>query len=249
MTLVELMVAMALGLIVLLAVAALFARSSAVSRSQEQNAILVENARFAFGELERAVRQAGFNGGASVGAPVSISLAAGSAGWSDELTVRYDGSLLASGAATMADCSGLPLASQARISNRFFVEASAGQRRLRCHSSLSGETVTVAEGIEAFKVLKGFADGDAEQCRMSRLLPASVATPDASAPRMIALKVALVARAPQPVPANEAAMPPLALFGDHMPAAAALQAGDLPAGDFLRRAFSTTFYLRNSCSK
>lgn len=98
LTLVELMVAMTLGLLVLLAVGSIYIGSRQTFRMQEDNARLQETGRYALEVMGRSIRQAGFwnmpinpaaTATAFVGTP--ITGADGAAGASDTVTVQYDG--------------------------------------------------------------------------------------------------------------------------------------------------------------
>ncbi|WP_166726899.1 prepilin-type N-terminal cleavage/methylation domain-containing protein [Crenobacter cavernae] len=252
-TLVEVMVALTLGLVILLAIAALFARSSAASRNQDQNAALLETGRFALSEVERAVRQSAFGAnGTWTSASEPIVLDA-SQNYTDVLTIRYEATQLPV-SATMADCSGAQLSGNQTATNSFYVETNGNVRQLMCSSSLASAPVVIAPNVEAFRVLKGYAvgstdiaTGDSSGCRLGQLLPsgASAATP------LIALKVGVVVRSPQPAPASEVAAMPSAILGGDVASAVSLSSADLSdaSGSYLRRAFSSTYFLRNRCPK
>jgi len=97
LTLVELMIAMTLGLLILLAVASIYIGSRQTFRMQEENARLQETGRYALEVVGRSIRQAGFwnmplNPVASATAfgGTPITGANGAAGASDTVTVQYD---------------------------------------------------------------------------------------------------------------------------------------------------------------
>jgi type IV pilus assembly protein PilW len=97
LTLVEMMIAMVLGLLILLAVSSIYIGSRQTFRMQDDNARLQETGRYALEVLGRSVRQAGFwnmpinpvaTATAFGGTP--ITGADGAAGASDTVTVQYD---------------------------------------------------------------------------------------------------------------------------------------------------------------
>lgn len=95
LTLIEIMIAMTIGLLILLAVASVYLGSRQTFRAQEDNARLQETGRYALEMLGRGVRRAGFHDmpltpglTAFSGTPIVGVDAATPA--SDSLTVQYD---------------------------------------------------------------------------------------------------------------------------------------------------------------
>lgn len=97
LTLVELLIAMTLGLLILLAVASVYLGSRQTYRMQEENARLQETGRYALEVLGRSIRQAGFwnmpinpvaTATAFSGTPITGTNGAAAA--PDTITVQYD---------------------------------------------------------------------------------------------------------------------------------------------------------------
>lgn len=97
LTLVELLIAMTLGLLILLAVASVYLGSRQTYRMQEENARLQETGRYALEVLGRSIRQAGFwnmpispvaTATAFGGTPITGTNGAAAA--PDTVTVQYD---------------------------------------------------------------------------------------------------------------------------------------------------------------
>jgi type IV pilus assembly protein PilW len=154
LTLIELMIAMALGLILSLAIGQVFMSSRHTNTSQEANARIQENARFAFHVMERELRMAGFvrngatNGFTPAIRPVGFSDGTGSNG-SDEFTVRFQGSDNPAGTGpdnTVFNCAGEPARNDQMVVDRFYVAPNAsGEPALFCDAVRpSDTTVTTA---------------------------------------------------------------------------------------------------------
>jgi type IV pilus assembly protein PilW len=149
-SLVELMVAMVIGLIILLVVGTLFANSRQTYLMQDANSRLQENARYATELLSRQIRMAGYTAinfsplaGADLFAkPASYSFAgtpiAGIDGGaaSDSITLSFDND---------RDCLGNAVST---ATNRFQINAS---NQLECISG--GATGVLLDDIEAMQVL------------------------------------------------------------------------------------------------
>ncbi|TCW31959.1 PilW family protein [Gulbenkiania mobilis] len=266
LTLVELMVALVIGLIVVAATAVVFSRSSAIGRNQDQNALMQENARYVFTVLDRALRQAAYtpSNAPLASAPVTVS---NLNAYSDTLTVRYAvGAVAASGGAvqaSMQDCSGETAPAGSVITNTFRVAVSNQQRRLVCESSLvpasTTDPIVIAENVEAFRVMVGRARGqvdlsdvDPSLCTLSAY-QTTAASPTLTTP-VVALKVGLVLRSDDVIPAAYRNAPTtFAPFGTTASGVVQLTTANLaPASGsydarYLRRVYNTVFHLRNLC--
>ncbi|RFC38394.1 MAG: type IV pilus assembly protein PilW [Candidatus Nitrotoga sp. LAW] len=167
-TLVELMIAMTIGLILLLVVGTVFTSSRQIFRIQEDNARIQESGRFALEILGRSVKQAGLAEipftGLKIGfTGMAITGIDGAPGVADTLTVQYDG---ATGdrdcqfgtAVTAANY----LAGNNIIQSHFNLDAANAQ--LQCAGAIGaappapGATpvgIVLLENIEDFQVLYG----------------------------------------------------------------------------------------------
>lgn len=269
LSLIELMVAMAISLFIVFAIVSLFGRSSALARNQDQNAEMQETARFSTQEIARMARQAAFNNSgsgwsSSASAPVTIS---SSTTFSDQLVIRLQPAA-AGNAGTMQDCTGETLDnSTTQVTNTFSVRLNGNTRQLVCDSQRDNgtiNTVVLADNVEAFRVLQGFATGaanlitgDSSNCTVAQYLKSGLST---STP-LLAIRIGLVVRSLQPVAAADRNTPTtFNLLGDDAANAVSLAQNDLsyPAASggassyqatFKRRIYTTTIFLRNQCPK
>ena len=268
LTLIELMVSLAISLFIVLAIVTLFSRTSALSRNQEQNADMTENARFATQEIARMVRQAAFNNSGSGWSAASASISvSNSSTFSDRLVIRLQPAA-AGGGGTMQDCTGETLDNTTTlVTNTFYVALNGNTRQLMCDSQRDNNavsTVVLADNIEAFRVMQGFAIGaanmvsnDVSNCTISQYLRAGLST---NTP-LIAIRLGLVVRSPQEVATADRNNPTtFNLLGNDVASAVSLGTADLsyPSASggvasyqntFKRRIFGTTIYVRNQCSK
>lgn len=160
-SLTELMVALAIGLILLLTLGYLFSGSLHVFRQQDEGARLQESSRFLMDALGRQITQAGYAAistsytdtkmeftGAPIGGEhgvVAVRVGERKAG-SDYLSLSFDGA---------SDCHGNPVAGV--VVNEFYLN---NDDEMVCASG--GAVETLAEGVEAFRLSYGVdADGDA----------------------------------------------------------------------------------------
>lgn len=120
LTLIEIMVAMTIGLIILIGVGTVFLSSLRTYRIQEDSARLQESGRYALEAIGRSVRQAGFSN-----MPISGDMFAGFAGVpvngtnaaTDTITLQYDG------LAGDRDCEGTQLAVNAVVTETYSLNA------------------------------------------------------------------------------------------------------------------------------
>jgi type IV pilus assembly protein PilW len=169
LTLIELMVAMTLGMILTIAIGQIFMSSRFTHTSTNENARMQENARFALALLERELRMAGFvrnssTGSYTVAAP-AIAVAEGTGlNSSDEVTVRYfgsDGTVVGTADNTVINCIGEAAALNQAVVDTFYIAAgSTGEPSLFCRSVRPSDTTitTTTEllnGIESLQILVG----------------------------------------------------------------------------------------------
>lgn len=179
-TLVEMMVALALGLLLALVVAQLFANTRQANRSTEDGARLQENARYAAAVIGRVVRMAGYKSNPAAlstviypefVAPALNGLDGAGLIPSDTLEVRYQGTGPVTGVAdgTVLDCLGVPVAPDfagtAVSYNRFHIKQGAdGRNALFCNTDAVNAAANGTElvpGVDAMQVLFG-EDRDAD---------------------------------------------------------------------------------------
>jgi type IV pilus assembly protein PilW len=160
LTLVELMIAMTLGLLILLAIGSIYIGSRATFRMQDDNARLQETGRYALEVLGRSIRQAGFwNMPTSAVAKATgfggtaITGVNGAAGAADSLTVQYDGLV------GDRDCEGNALAANAVVQDAYRLNGND----LQCDGNADGtvDPQTLVSNIEDVQILYGIdTNGD-----------------------------------------------------------------------------------------
>ncbi|HEU0202747.1 MAG TPA: PilW family protein [Burkholderiaceae bacterium] len=170
LSLIELMVAITLGLFLLTVTISVFLGISRTARTQDAASRLDENGRFAIESITRAIRLAGYrNWGGPGGAPgytgtgdPVINATDGTAattGYSDTINVRFHGAGPAVGTAdgSIVDCLGNPVAEGStladRVVNTFTVAASGSERVLTCDNGTGA--VTLATNIDSLQILYG----------------------------------------------------------------------------------------------
>lgn len=228
LTLVELLIAMTLGLVILLAIGSIYLGSRATYRIQEDNARLQETGRYALEVLGRSVHQAGF-----WNVPISpISKATGfggtaiagtngAAGAADTLTLQYDG------LAGDRDCLGNTMAANAVVTDAYQLSGN----ELRCNGQ------ALVADIENFQVLYGVDLGNDQSADRYYETP-----PDWS--RVVSARVCVLARSPNSV--NNAPQTYLNCEGALGRPNGGAPTTTAAAGDLrLRRVFVATLNLRN----
>lgn len=249
-TLIELMISLTLGMIILLAIVAIYVRSSTISHNQDQGAAIQDNARFALTQIGNISRLAGFN--LPVASAITIS-ASGS--YTDVLTVRYQASTLNASATTMQDCQGNTVPTNTTVTNTFYVGPASSGRALYCQSSLTASATAIANNIEAMKLRVGYSqanpDSDPSHCVVSEYLNPGVAPAD-STERIMAIKVGLLTRSDRKVLATDQGnLGNVTSFNFGFgSAASAVSRSSLSdtTGQYLYRIFNSTFVMRNACS-
>ncbi len=249
-TLVELLVAMTLGLFLTVVVAQLFLGSRATYTTTDELSRMQENIRFTQQLLGRVLyltsymsspnsyreRERTPNASTPVlfeGATTALTATEGAGTASDAFTVRFEGSGPAGAAdGTITDCLGRPIDSTTMAVNIFSIGANGG---LMCDNGQGGGPVEVVPDVENMQVLFGedTAAWKARDATVDRFVPFSSV---ASADRVVALRIALLFRT-QGVAANVTA--------DNR----TYNLNGVVVGPFadtrLRRAVTMTFALRN----
>jgi type IV pilus assembly protein PilW len=168
-TLVEMMVAMTLGLLLMLVISQIFLGSKEAYNSIEEVSRLQENARFAIGQLGRVVRMAAYTtdpldivNRATIFPPLAPALDAADGGGSasDQITVRYQGSGTPAADGTVLDCQGNQIKGGALAVNKYYLANGVnGRTSLFCDNTGTIGPVTAAvelvPNVENMQVLFG----------------------------------------------------------------------------------------------
>jgi type IV pilus assembly protein PilW len=182
-SLIELMIAVTIGLLVTLVVGNLFVGTKQTFRTQDDTSRMQEDARFALQTLSREIRMAGywdipagiatnivwkpFGQGGTLN-PIDVTNTdAGSINKSDRITVRYFGQSNTAGTAadgTVTDCRGNAARSQDAVVDVFYVAADTANGNvptLFCDNSANSWTTTnigpiaLVANVESLQVLVG----------------------------------------------------------------------------------------------
>lgn len=187
LSLVELMVAMLIGLVLSGAALQMLLTNRQTLSSQEGVAEVEENGRYALDFLVRDVRKAGMRPTTmttAVASPVQGTNGTGTG--NDSITVTY---VLDSSAtnAPPADCNGNPLAgANPTVINRYYVNAGGS---LMCDGNGSATDGVVIDGVDTFQVLYGIDATADSQLAVTRW----DAAPAANA-NIIAVRIGLLLR-------------------------------------------------------
>lgn len=171
-TIVELMVALAIGLALTVVIAQLFLGSRQTFRTTDDVSRMQENIRFTYQLLTRTIHLAGYKTSPNTrvedifnaATPVLAGAEGATAAAPDTFTVRFQGSSNGPGAAdgTVVDCLGRPVGAGVMSTNIFTLQVGAnGANALFCQSLLDGaaaqgpselvsdiETMQVAYGVD-----------------------------------------------------------------------------------------------------
>ena len=176
-SLIEMMIAMTIGMILMVAVAQLFYGNRQTSAAQDAAAGIQETARFAALILQREIRMAGMKRTESTGTfdaanPMitGTNATVGAPNASDEVTVRFWGSDNAAGTAadnTVVDCLGNGVRLNQRVVDRFHIANNAsGEPSLFCQNTNPANGVVtdneLVPGVESMQILAGI-DTDADK--------------------------------------------------------------------------------------
>lgn len=236
LTMVELLVAMTLGLVILLAIGSVYLGSRATYRIQEDNARLQETGRYALEVLGRSVRQAGYwnipispVSNATAFGGTAITGTDGASGASDTVTVQYDG------LAGDRDCEGNTLAANAIVQDAYRLNGNDLQCDGNADSTVDPQTLV--SDIEDVQILYGIDTNNDQSVDQYVAAPADWN-------QVYSARVCVLARSPNSV--NNAPQRFLncrGALGISTGTAAFTTAG---AGDLrLRRVFVATYSLRN----
>lgn len=177
-SLIELMVAMSIGLILTLIIGQIFINSRAVFASTDNLSRLQENARYAFNLISREIRSAGYR---SDGRPIpdaalylpgwqfgAIQGTDGGAGGTDSITLRFQGngtgSAVANADGTVQDCLGTRVPYATTVTNTFLIQADPANNNeptLYCNTDAAAPTTCGAScfplvpGVESMQILYG----------------------------------------------------------------------------------------------
>ncbi|MEQ1593049.1 MAG: PilW family protein [Thiobacillaceae bacterium] len=179
LSLVELMVALTIGLILLIALAYFFLGSRQLSRSHDDVSRMQESGRYALEILGKAIRQAGYRADADVafGGVALTGTDGADTATPDTITVQYDPQ-----DGLEASCTGTNVVSPARVTYAFAVN---GSRELTCGGSV------VADNIENMQITYGIDIGK------DGIIDSYTATPTAAQfLQAAAVRVNLVVRGP-----------------------------------------------------
>lgn len=160
-TLVELMIAMTIGLVLLLAVGTVFTSSRQVSRVQEDIARIQESGRFALEIIGRNIKQAGHAeipfSGLKIGfTGTAITGTDGAAGAADTLTVQYDGSTGDRDCQGSAVTAASAVAGEGIIQNYFNLDAANAQ--LQCQGTIGAAPAAPTAAVAGSPLLPNIVD-------------------------------------------------------------------------------------------
>ena len=273
LTLIELMIAMAISLLIVLAITAAYFTGSTTQRNIDEVARVNETARFSFDLLSKEIRKSGFENQWGITAKVtpfcsSPPTTVGSAlagvdgpattviggvtetivNQSDVLRVQFYGEDTTA-TTSILDCQGNPVAANTLVADTLFVAQNPlnnNEPTLYCHTSNPANPgkVALVSGVESLQVLYG-EDTDADGIINSYVPWPKVVNPD----HILSIKVSVVARSQNQV-ATQTNTTALQHFGATYatPAVTNADNGSLftPPGDLrLRKIFSTEIATRD----
>ena len=165
-TLIELMVALTIGLLLTLVVANLFLGSRATFQTTDETSRMQENIRYAYQLLTRSVHHAGYRSSPNTFANAIFSAGNqavtgtdGGGTLPDSFTIRYQGSGNGAGAAdgTIVNCSGTEIDANVMTTATFSIAAGANGsgNALWCNNGGAGAAVEVVPDVENMQILFG----------------------------------------------------------------------------------------------
>jgi type IV pilus assembly protein PilW len=167
-TLVEVMVAIAIGLFLTAVIANLFVNSRSAYNTTDEISRMQENMRFAYQLLARTVHLTGYRNtvtvpasglnGTFVGGAIALDGTNDNVNGSDTLTIRYQGSGPPDG--TIVDCSGAEIRADQIVTNVFSIRPRQdGRLALFCEPSIVGGAavppVEIVPDVRAMHILYG----------------------------------------------------------------------------------------------
>lgn len=181
-SIVELMIAMLLGSLVVLAATQLFVANQQMFGTQQSVSRVLDDGQLLMRFLGTDARQAGYSGGSLAEFSGVVSTGANpseEADPFDRLTIRYVGE---------QDCQGsVSAGGPVDIINSYFVN---NDGELVCDGNLGGGTVTLVDGVEAFRVLYGLDTAQDGEVGPMRFVGANIA--NAAGDPILALKVGIL---------------------------------------------------------
>ncbi len=161
-SLLEMLIAMALGLLLVVGIGTIFIGSNQTYRVQEQNARLQESGRFALEIVGRSLRQAGYRSiqhGATLlntnfpGVAIAGNNGAGNA--ADSITIRFDGDV------GDQDCEGNNLGAALEVQNAFQLDAVNLEFECDGNADAAVDPQPLVSNVEDLQVLYGIdTNGD-----------------------------------------------------------------------------------------
>jgi len=269
----ELMVALAIGLVLVLAASALLMLTRSSYLLIDDRARIEESGRYAIEIISQAVRQAGYRDWSDAGAAETAWLAvagldarslkdasegiAGPYGMavngSDVLALRFDGNSSGSGDTAMKNCAGASVPADgpgAGWSIFYVANDSLGEPELRCkYRTASGwNSDALVRGVEGFQVLYGLDDNENGSAPRRYFSASALAQEAGGWQRVSVLRIALLVRGGQ---AGASRSRRYDLFGADDPNAAdtgvRIEEDQLPVASrgLLRRIYGATVSMRN----
>ena len=238
-TLVELMIALTIGLILLLVIGTVFSSSRQAFRVQEDNARIQENGRFALEVIGRSIKQAGhaeipFTGFKVAFTGAAIAGTEGVAGAADTITLQYDSAI------GDQNCIGTGVVAGDIIQNHFNLDAANAE--LQCLGTNGAAPAVpgappvgsvLVENIEDLQVLYGIDTTGDQSANRYIVAPATLVDPLWN--QVVTARVCVLIRSDKTNIVVSA--------GTYLDCNGAAIA--VPADGRLRRAFTGTFNLRN----
>nr|MBL8410254.1 PilW family protein [Dechloromonas sp.] len=269
-TVIELMVAIAIGLIITLVVTQAYLSGLGTQRAQTDISRAQEASRFGFDLLAQSIRKAGYKNPTATGIgyctssptgriamtndPASVTL--GSTTYtilnsSDILRVNYFGEGAGTGDGSIVDCLGNTVAANTQVQDVFFVAADANndnEPALFCFAGASATAQPLVPGIESLQLL--FGDDTDSDGTVNRYV---TATNVSNANNVRNIVISVVARTKETSAIDNSART-FSHFGQRYagttPTAPTGDSGSVftsPADGRTRQQFSTTIALRNLC--
>jgi type IV pilus assembly protein PilW len=237
----EVMVSLALGLLLVIAIGAIYLGSKQTYLLQESSARVQETGRYALEEIGSSLRQAGYAdlvaNTAFAGTTINGSNGSGTA--SDTLTVQYAGMLGDTNCdGDTVDSAGV--AAGVLIQNSYNLDT--GTLQLRCDGLIAatpgaaGPGSALVDGVEDFQVLYGIDTDNDESANLYSSTPANWV-------QVVSARVCILVRSANLnlMPAKQSYFNCAGALGTAMGASAFTTATDTR----LRRSFVATFSLRN----
>lgn len=241
-TLIELMIAMTIGLILMLVIGTVFTSSRQAFRVQEDNARIQESGRFALEIIGRNIKQAGhaeipFTGFKVAFTGEAITGTDGAAGAPDTLTVQYDGVINDTSCGTTIDAGEGTI-----IQNNFNLDAANAE--LKCAGTNEVTPLipnppptgnVILENVEDLQIWYGI-DTTGDQSANQYIVAPVLASPLWA--QVVTARVCVLIRSDKTNVVVSAA-------GTYLDCSRVAVAVNVPPDRRLRRAFRGTFNLRN----